>query len=205
MYKLFVKPIIDFLSAIIIIIVCSPLLLLVTIILLFVNEGKPFFVQKRAGKNGRVFSLLKFRSMRDVKGENGALLCDNQRLTKIGQFFRRTSLDELPQLINVIKGDMSLVGPRPLFPEYLDLYNSFQRQRHEVKPGITGWAQVNGRNLISWTERFELDVWYVKNISFVLDCKVLLKTTIKVFTKEGVDSSEKVNMPLFKGNNLSDK
>lgn len=195
----------DFLSAIIIIVVFIPLLLVLTIILLFVNEGKPFFVQKRAGKNGRVFSMFKFKSMRDVKDKNGVLLSDNQRLTRIGQFFRRTSLDELPQLINVIKGDMSLIGPRPLFPEYLDLYNSFQQQRHQVKPGITGWAQVNGRNLVSWTERFELDVWYVKNVSLVLDCKVLIRTIIKVFTKEGVDSSEKVNMPIFKGNDLLDK
>ena len=180
MYKNFIKPAIDFVLALVGFLFLSPVFVLVMIGLFFANDGKPFFFQLRPGKDGKIFKIIKFKTMTDKKDENGNLLPDADRLTKIGSFVRKTSLDEIPQLLNVIKGDMSLVGPRPLLPKYLELYNDFQRRRNEVKPGITGWAQVNGRNSISWEKKFEYDVWYVDNVSFLLDIKILILTVLNV-------------------------
>ncbi len=168
--------------------------------LIVTNNGKPFFFQKRPGKNGKIFSIVKFKTMNDKTDEQGKLLSFEHRVTKIGLFIRKYSLDEIPQLLNVLAGHMSIVGPRPLLVQYLPLYSDFQRQRHNVRPGITGWAQVNGRNALSWGQKFEYDVWYVKNLSFVLDTKILLLTVKKVFLKEGVNSSSNVNMEPFMGN-----
>jgi undecaprenyl phosphate N,N'-diacetylbacillosamine 1-phosphate transferase len=170
------------------------------LLLLLSAKGKVWFIQQRPGKHGRPFKLIKFRTMSDAKDEQGELLSDELRLTAIGKFIRKTSIDELPQLINVLKGDMSLVGPRPLLMEYLPLYNEEQMCRHAVKPGITGWAQVNGRNTISWPEKFKLDVWYVNNISFLLDLKILLLTLLKVFKAEGISAVDEATMKKFDGN-----
>ncbi len=200
MYKKIVKPFLDISLATIGFIVLSPLFVFVTIFLFFANQGKPFFFQRRPGKNERIFKLIKFKTMNDKKDKNGELLPDEKRLTSIGKFIRKTSLDEIPQLLNVIKGDMSLIGPRPLLIEYLPLYNDFQKRRHEVKPGITGWAQVNGRNAISWKQKFEYDVWYVDNISFALDFKIIFLTIKKVFISEGISSNTSVTMEKFIGN-----
>jgi len=200
MYKLFTKRIIDFSAAMIGFIVLLPIFLLVTFLLYFANNGKPFFFQKRPGKNEKIFSIIKFKTMNDKKDILGNLLPDAKRLTKIGLFVRKTSLDEIPQLINVLKGDMSLVGPRPLLIQYLPLYNELQKKRHLVKPGITGWAQVNGRNAISWQQKFEYDVWYVENISFFIDIKVLFLTLLKVIKSDGISSSTSATMEEFKGN-----
>ena len=200
MYKFFFKSIIDFLLTIIGFLLLSPLFVIVMIGLFFANQGKPFFFQLRPGKNGKIFKIIKFKTMNDKKDSNGNLLSDAERLTKIGSFVRKTSLDEIPQLLNVIKGDMSLIGPRPLLPQYLELYSDFQKRRHEVKPGITGWAQVNGRNAISWDDKFILDVWYVKNVSFILDVKILLLTIKKVFLREGINMQGQVTTEAFKGN-----
>lgn len=199
-YKNGLKRLIDFLLALLALLVFSPVLLVVGVCLFFANRGKPFFFQKRPGKDGKVFSIVKFKTMTDAKDVNGDLLSDAERLTSIGAFVRKTSLDEIPQLLNVLKGDMSLVGPRPLLVQYLPLYNEVQNRRHEVKPGITGWAQVNGRNAISWQDKFTLDVWYVDNLSFKLDLKILFLTVKKVFKSEGVSSSTSVTMEVFKGN-----
>lgn len=201
MYKLFFKNMLDFLSALIGLSLLSPILVLVTLGLYFANNGKPFFFQLRPGKNEKVFKIIKFKTMNDKKDAQGNLLSDEQRLTKIGKFVRRTSLDELPQLINVLKGDMSLIGPRPLLPQYLPLYSEEQKKRHQVKPGITGWAQVNGRNAISWEQKFEYDVWYVTECSFVLDIKIVLMTLKKVFIREGISQEGQVTMEIFKGTN----
>jgi lipopolysaccharide/colanic/teichoic acid biosynthesis glycosyltransferase len=165
--------------------------------LFFANQGKPFFFQTRPGKNAKLFRIIKFKTMNDKKDSNGNLLLDSQRLTKIGSFVRKTSLDEIPQLLNVLLGDMSLVGPRPLLPDYLPFYNEFQNQRHLVKPGITGWAQVNGRNAISWEQKFEYDVFYVKNCNFILDLKIVFLTVKKVFVSEGISSGVHATMPRF--------
>ena len=202
MYKNFIKPVIDFVLALVGFLFLSPVFVLVMIGLFFANDGKPFFFQLRPGKNGKIFKIIKFKTMTDKKDENGNLLPDADRLTKIGSFVRKTSLDEIPQLLNVIKGDMSLVGPRPLLPKYLELYNDFQRRRNEVKPGITGWAQVNGRNSISWEKKFEYDVWYVDNVSFLLDIKILIMTVLKVVKSEGINEQGQATSEEFKGNNI---
>ncbi|HLF51190.1 sugar transferase [Flavobacterium sp.] len=200
MYKSYFKRTIDFIGALTGLLLLSPLFLIVTVGLYFANQGKPFFFQNRPGKNGNLFKIIKFKTMNDKKDTNGNLLSDAIRLTKIGSFVRKTSLDELPQLLNVIKGDMSLIGPRPLLPQYLPLYNAFQNRRHEVKPGITGWAQVNGRNAISWNQKFAYDVWYVDHMSFGLDIKIIFKTLLKVVKSDGISSTESVTMEVFKGN-----
>ena len=202
MYKTVFKPIFDFLAALFIFIFLSPVFILVTLGLFLANQGKPFFFQLRPGKNGEIFKIIKFKTMTDKKDASGNLLPDAQRLTEIGKFVRKTSLDEIPQLLNVIKGDMSLVGPRPLLPQYLELYNDFQRRRNEVKPGITGWAQVNGRNSISWEQKFEHDVWYVDHLSFGLDIKILFLTVKKVFISEGINEEGQATSEEFKGNSL---
>jgi putative UDP-galactose phosphate transferase len=202
MYKNFIKPAIDFVLALVGFLFLSPVFVLVAIGLFFANDGKPFFFQLRPGKDGKIFKIIKFKTMTDKKDENGNLLPDADRLTKIGSFVRKTSLDEIPQLLNVIKGDMALVGPRPLLPQYLELYNDFQRRRNEVKPGITGWAQVNGRNSISWEKKFEYDVWYVDNVSFLLDIKILIMTVLKVVKSEGINEQGQATSEEFKGNNI---
>ncbi|WP_339709554.1 sugar transferase [uncultured Kriegella sp.] len=199
MYKNVIKNILDLVTALLALFALSPIFIGIVVILGFSNKGKPFFVQKRPGKNGRIFKILKFKTMNDKKGPDGQLLSDHERMTKIGKFIRKTSLDEIPQLLNVIKGDMSLVGPRPLLVSYLPLYNKEQSRRHDVKPGITGWAQINGRNAISWEDKFKYDLWYVKNISFMTDLKILWKTVGKVFNSEGVSASEEVTMEFFRG------
>ena len=202
MYKIYIKSITDFCISLLVLILASPILILITLLLFFSNKGKPFFFQLRPGKNDKIFKIIKFKTMNDKKESEGNLLSDAKRLTKVGAFVRKTSLDEIPQLINVIKGDMSLIGPRPLLPEYLPLYNDFQKRRHEVKPGITGWAQVNGRNLISWQQKFDYDIWYVENISFLLDCKIVFLTIKKVFKREGISAENSVSAEAFKGNIL---
>jgi lipopolysaccharide/colanic/teichoic acid biosynthesis glycosyltransferase len=202
MYKTFIKRFLDFSIALIGLVLILPLFILVIVGLFFANQGKPFFFQIRPGKKGQLFKIIKFKTMNDKKDNEGNLLSDAERLTKIGAFVRKTSLDEIPQLLNVIKGDMSLIGPRPLLPEYLPLYNDFQNKRHEVKPGITGWAQVNGRNAISWQQKFEYDVWYVENVSFLLDLKILYQTIKKVFKREGITAENSVSAEAFKGNSL---
>ena len=199
MYRIYIKRILDFIIASIALIVLLPVLLILTLLLFFANSGKPFFYQERPGMNGKIFTLIKFKTMTDRKDENGMLLPDEFRLTNIGKFVRRSSLDELPQLFNVILGHMSLIGPRPLLVEYLPLYTAFQAERHHVRPGITGWAQVNGRNAISWSQKFKLDVWYVKNLSFYLDMKIVYITIKKIWLREGISSSTSVTMEKFKG------
>ena len=201
MYKTYVKRIFDFTAALIGLLLLSPIFLIVTIGLYFANQGKPFFFQKRPGINGKIFSIIKFKTMNDKRNPQGNLLPDAERLTPIGAFVRKTSLDEIPQLLNVLKGEMSLIGPRPLLPEYLNLYNDFQKRRNDVKPGITGWAQVNGRNAISWEKKFELDVWYVDHITFLLDVKIFFLTIKKVIVKEGISAEGVATMEPFKGNN----
>ncbi len=165
------------------------------------NHGNPFFYQNRPGINEKIFRLVKFKTMNDKKDENGNLLSDSERLTALGKFIRKTSLDELPQLFNVLKGDMSLIGPRPLLVQYLPLYNKFQKRRHEVKPGITGWAQVNGRNAISWQKKFEFDVYYIDHVSFLLDLKILWMTALKVVQRDGINQTDDRPMQPFNGNN----
>tara|TARA_R110002050_G_scaffold13971_2_gene44466 strand:+ start:11600 stop:12205 length:606 start_codon:yes stop_codon:yes gene_type:complete len=200
MYKLIVKRGIDIIVALIALSLSLPITLFITVFLFFANNGKPFFFQKRPGKGGRIFSIVKFKTMNDKKDSVGNLLPDADRLTALGSFVRKTSLDEIPQLLNVLKGDMSLIGPRPLLVEYLPLYNERQKRRHEVRPGITGWAQINGRNGISWMQKFEYDVNYVDNISFTLDMKILGITILKVFRSEGVSQKGEATVQYFKGN-----
>ncbi len=197
----FIKSVADFLISLLLIVLLSPLLILVTLLLTLQNSGKPFFLQCRPGKNQRPFSIIKFRSMHERRDSNGNLLPDNERLTPLGKLIRKTSIDELPQLFNVLKGDMSLVGPRPLLLKYIPLYSGKQVLRHLVRPGITGWAQVNGRNSISWTQKFALDVYYVEHYSFLLDLRILLLTVQKVFRREGVNQSESRPMEPFNGHN----
>jgi lipopolysaccharide/colanic/teichoic acid biosynthesis glycosyltransferase len=199
-YKIVIKPLLDFAICIVGMIVLFPLFAAITMALVILNQGQPFFVQTRPGKNGKLFSLLKFKTMNNRHDALGNLFPDEDRLTPVGRFIRKTSLDEIPQLINVLKGDMSLIGPRPLLVEYLPLYNDRQARRMEVKPGITGWAQVNGRNAISWEKKFEYDVWYVDNISFLLDLKILFLTLKKVLVSEGISSETNATMEKFTGN-----
>ena len=201
MYKHFLKRVFDFFLALIGFIIISPIFLLLWIWLSIANKGAgAFFFQERPGKDEKIFRVIKFKTMTDERDASGKLLPDAQRLTRVGKFVRSTSLDEIPQLLNVIKGDMSLVGPRPLLVQYLPLYNETQRRRHEVRPGITGWAQVNGRNAISWQQKFDYDVWYVDHVSLSLDFKILLKTIQKVFKREGISSDTNATMEVFKGN-----
>ncbi|MDP9956817.1 lipopolysaccharide/colanic/teichoic acid biosynthesis glycosyltransferase [Epilithonimonas hungarica] len=201
MYKSFFKRVLDFTVALIAIVVLSPIFIIVTVCLYVANQGKPFFFQERPGLKEKVFNIIKFKTMNDKKGPNGELLPDKERLTRIGTFVRKTSLDELPQLINVLKGDMSLIGPRPLRTYYLPLYNEEQKKRHNVRPGITGWAQVNGRNAISWTRKFELDIYYADNISFLLDVKIILLTIKKVIIREGISQEGQATVERFNGKN----
>lgn len=201
MYKDFIKRIIDFSTALLGFLFLSPIFLVVMIGLSIANRGKPFFFQKRPGKNEKIFKIIKFKTMNDKKDLEGNLLSDAERLTAMGSFVRKTSLDEIPQLLNVIKGDMSLIGPRPLLVQYLPLYDEEQKKRHRVRPGITGWAQVNGRNAISWEKKFEFDVWYVENLSFLLDVKIIFQTLKKVFIREGISQEGQATMEVFKGNN----
>lgn len=200
MYKNYIKRVIDFSAALVGLLFLSPVFILVTIGLFFANQGKPFFFQSRPGKDGKIFRIIKFKTMNDKKDATGNLLPDADRLTPVGSFVRKTSLDEIPQLINVLKGDMSLIGPRPLLVRYLPLYNEIQKRRHEVRPGITGWAQVNGRNAISWQRKFEYDVWYVDHISFLLDVKILFLTLKKVFIREGISQQGQATAAEFRGN-----
>ncbi|MEZ7509738.1 sugar transferase [Cloacibacterium sp. Arc13] len=200
MYKKGFKRLIDVTAAVLVLIFFSPLFIGVYL-LLILSQNSAFFTQDRPGKNGKVFKLIKFKTMSDKRDAQGNLLPDAERLTKVGKWVRSTSLDELPQLINVLKGDMSLIGPRPLLIKYLPLYSETQKRRHEVKPGITGWAQVNGRNAISWNKKFEYDVWYVDHLSFLLDCKIVWRTIKKVIIREGISSDTSVTMEPFKGNN----
>lgn len=200
MYKILFKQVIDFIVALIGFILLLPIFLVVTVLLFFANQGKPFFFQIRPGKNAKLFKIIKFKTMNDKQAKDGGLLPDHLRLTKVGNFVRKTSLDEIPQLLNVLKGDMSLIGPRPLLPEYLPLYSAEQNRRHLVKPGITGWAQINGRNAISWEQKFKLDTWYVDHLSFLLDLRILLLTLKKVVVREGISSTTSVTMEKFTGN-----
>lgn len=195
-----IKRIFDIIISTTIILILLPVLIFCSIILLFQNKTKIFFVQNRIGKDEKIFKIIKFQTMSDKKDENGSLLPDDKRLTPIGKLVRKLSIDELPQLLNVIKGNMSLVGPRPLLIEYLPLYNENQKRRHQVKPGITGWAQVNGRNAITWQEKFNFDVWYVDNMSFCLDLKIICLTIIKILRREGISSNTHATMEKFEGN-----
>ena len=199
MYKVYIKRVLDFLAAFVGLLIVSPIFLVLIISLFVLNNGKPFFYQERTGKNGRIFTIIKLKTMTDKKDADENLLPDIERITKVGEFCRKFSLDELPQLINILKGDMSLIGPRPLLPQYLEYYNKKQNRRHEVLPGITGWAQVNGRNTISWEQKFEYDVYYVDHLSFLLDIKIILKTIEKVINRKDINNSDTVNMPYFKG------
>lgn len=201
MYKRFFKQIIDFIIAFTALVVLSPILLAVLILLALANKGNPFFFQNRPGKDERIFKIVKFRTMTNERDEKGILLPDADRLTGICKFVRKTSIDEIPQLINVLMGDMSLIGPRPLLPEYLPIFNERQKKRHSVRPGITGWAQVNGRNAISWNKKLEYDVWYVENLSFTLDMKILFKTIKKVIISEGINTQDMATTEPFNGNN----
>ena len=199
-YRKYIKRILDFIGALIMLIVLSPLLLVVTVWLHFANKGAgAFFTQERPGKDERIFKLYKFKSMTDERDAEGNLLPDGERLTSVGRFIRKTSLDELPQLWNVLKGDMSFIGPRPLLVQYLPLYSASQRRRHEVRPGITGWAQVSGRNAISWERKFALDVWYVDHLSFRLDCIIIWRTVVKVLRREGISSASCDTIEPFEG------
>ena len=198
-YKNLIKPVFDISVALAVFIILFPVFLIVMIVLSFSNSGTPFFTQLRPGKKGHIFKIIKFKTMNDKKDAVGNLLPDELRLTSLGKFIRKTSVDELPQLLNVIKGDMSIVGPRPLLPEYLKLYSIEQARRHDAKPGITGWAQVNGRNAISWEEKFKLDVFYVDHQSFFLDFKIVLFTVKKVFLSEGVNTKGEATTKPFKG------
>lgn len=199
MYKKLIKPFFDIFITLVFIVLLSPLFIIIFFTLSISNRGSAFFFQPRPGKDERIFKVIKFKTMNDKKDQKGKLLPDVQRLTSTGRFIRKTSLDEIPQLLNVLKGDMSLVGPRPLLVKYLPLYNETQKKRHQVKPGITGWAQVNGRNAISWEEKFNHDIWYVKHQSFTLDLKILLKTILKIIKSEDINTQGQATTQAFKG------
>lgn len=202
MYKNFFKRMLDFTIVLVVLLIIWPILFVITLWLHIANKGAgAFFTQLRPGKNGKLFKVIKYKTMTDEKDQQGNLLPDAQRLTKVGKFVRSTSIDELPQLINVLKGDMALIGPRPLLPQYLPLYSKEQARRHEVRPGITGWAQINGRNAISWTKKFEYDVWYVDHCSFWLDLKIVFLTIKKVFIREGISQEGQATMEFFNGHN----
>ena len=202
MYRHYFKRVLDFSISLVALLCISPLLLIITIWLHFANKGAgAFFFQERPGKDAKIFKVIKFKTMTDERDAEGNLLPDEQRLTKVGKFVRSTSIDELPQLINVLKGDMALIGPRPLLPQYLPLYSPEQARRHEVRPGISGWAQCHGRNAISWTEKFKLDVWYVDHVSLMTDLKVIWITVMKVIKRADINSEAAATMPPFNGNN----
>lgn len=201
MYKKIIKPIFDVVLALVLLLLLSPLLLIVVLGIYIQGERPIFFKQKRPGKDGKIFTIYKLRTMTNEKDEEGNLLPDEQRLHSVGRLIRSLSLDELPQLFNVIKGEMSFIGPRPLLIEYLPLYNEEQKRRHDIKPGITGWAQVNGRNSISWKKKFELDTFYVDNISFLLDMRIVWLTLKKIIQREGVSSSTHATVEKFNGHN----
>lgn len=201
MYRKFFKRFLDIIISIVVLVLALPILIIAYLILLYQNKGKVFFFQERPGLNREAFNIIKFKTMTDAKDETGKLLPDNQRITKAGKIIRKLSIDELPQLINVLKGDMSLIGPRPLLFKYIPLYSETQLRRHDVRPGITGWAQVNGRNSISWTKKFELDVYYVDHVFFIFDLQILWKTFIKVIKTEGVNQSDIRPMQPFDGTN----
>lgn len=192
-----IKTILDFILAVIMLIILSPVMLVTAILIKFTSKGSILFKQKRPGKNGKIFTVYKFRTMITTTTKKGKTLSDVERMTKLGKLLRKTSIDELPQLFNIIKGDMSFIGPRPLLVRYLPYYTKQQRRRHEVKPGISGWAQVNGRNAISWEQKFKLDVWYVDNISFKLDLKIFFMTIAKIFKHEGINNSKEITMTYF--------
>ncbi|MBZ9652563.1 sugar transferase [Psychroflexus montanilacus] len=202
MYQNFIKVTLDTITAFIVLILLSPIFIIISLVQALSNKGNVFFTQIRPGKHEKPFKLIKFKTMTDKTNHDGELLPDQKRLTKLGMFLRKTSLDELPQLVNVFKGDMSFVGPRPLLVEYLPLYSKEQRVRHSIKPGITGWAQVNGRNAISWEEKFKLDSWYVKHKSFLLDLKILVLTFLKIIQSKDVNKKNTATTTKFKGNNL---
>jgi lipopolysaccharide/colanic/teichoic acid biosynthesis glycosyltransferase len=199
-YDKYIKPVGDWIIALFVMVIFLPIFLVVMLGLAIANNGKPFFIQRRPGKNEKIFSIIKFKTMNEKTDAEGKHLPDSERLTEVGSFVRKTSLDEIPQLLNVLKGEMSIVGPRPLLPEYLPLYTLEQKRRHEVKPGITGWTQVNGRNALSWSDKFKRDVEYVEQQSFVLDCKILFLTLKKVLVSEGISQNGQVGMSKFRGN-----
>lgn len=200
MYTGIIKPLFDRVVSFIALVVLLPVIIIIIVLLAIANLGKVWFTQERPGKHGKLFTVIKFKTMTDERDGAGNLLPDDKRLTTIGKFIRKTSIDEIPQLFNVLLGHMSFVGPRPLLKEYLLLYNDTQKRRHDVKPGITGWAQVNGRNTVSWPQKFAYDVWYVDHISFLLDIKILFLTVIKVFKAEGISSESSLTMEKFRGN-----
>jgi lipopolysaccharide/colanic/teichoic acid biosynthesis glycosyltransferase len=201
MYKFFFKRLIDFILSLIGFVVLLPIFLLLTILLIIANKGTPFFFQKRPGKNEKIFSVIKFKTMNDKKDTTGKLLPDADRITLVGKFIRSSSLDEIPQLLNVIKGDMSLIGPRPLLVSYLEVYNDKHKKRHDIRPGITGWAQVNGRNAIEWQQKFDLDIYYLENMNFLLDLKIILITLKRVFKREGINFESTQKNKYFTGYN----
>jgi undecaprenyl phosphate N,N'-diacetylbacillosamine 1-phosphate transferase len=200
LYPRVIKPLFDHLISFIALVIVSPIIVLIVVALAIANKGKVWFTQVRPGKNGKLFTVIKFKTMTDERDAEGNLLPDEKRLTAVGRFVRKTSIDEIPQLLNVFLGHMSFVGPRPLLTEYLPLYNKEQHRRHLVKPGITGWAQVNGRNTLGWQQKFEHDIWYVDHISFALDLKILFLTVIKVLKAEGISSESSLTMEKFRGN-----
>ncbi|MFM7018836.1 sugar transferase [Flavobacterium sp.] len=201
MYLKIIKPLFDFIFALIGLLILSPVFAVITLILSFTNNGKPFYFDRRPGLNEKIFLVIKFKTMNDKKDKNGVLLPDMERTTKIGKWIRKSSLDEIPQLLNVLIGQMSLIGPRPLWPSYLEFYSEEQKRRHTIKPGITGWAQINGRNSISWKQKFEYDVYYVDRVSFLFDLKIFFLTIKKVLFPEGINASEEITMEAFNGKN----
>ena len=202
MYKYFFKRLLDIVASLVAFLLVGWLLIIIVIWLYFANKGAGvFFFQERPGKDGKLFKVIKFKTMTDERDDDGHLLPDSQRLTKVGKIVRSTSIDELPQFVNVLKGDMSLIGPRPLIPNYIKLYTPEQMRRHEVRPGITGWAQVHGRNSLSFTDRFKYDVWYVDHLTFALDIKILFMTIIKIFKREGISAEGQATIEAFNGSN----